>query len=319
MKLTGRLLPLTFLVLVVALPAHAQMARVEGIVRGFDGEPLQGAVLAFTQQGVDLELTAETDANGSYEMNVRTGTYRITLRVDGRALTILDGIEVTPRNAYQADFDLANSDAAREVLDAAASAEAINAALDLGRNALDAGNYDEAIEHLTLAAQSDDSQYVVLGNLAEALVGAERYDEAAENYQRAILAMALTTEPTEAASYHNNLAVSLANAGRIDEAIEALETSAQLDPAGAGSAYSNLGAVLFNRRRSAEASEAYNRSIEFDPTNAETYYQLGISYFGSNETIPDSIPVLEKYLELAPDGPNADAARQLIAAAEASR
>ena len=184
---------------------------------------------------------------------------------------------------------------------------------------MDAGNYDEAIEQLTIAAQNDASQYVVFGNLAEAFIGAERYDEAAENFQRAIQAMALDTEPTEAARYHSNLAVTLANALRIEEALAALETSAALDPVGAGPAYSNLGAVLFNRRRSAEASEAYKRSIEFDPTNAETYYQLGISYFGSNETVPNAIPVLEKYLELAPEGPNADAARQLIAAAEAAR
>jgi hypothetical protein len=36
----------------------------------------------------------------------------------------------------------------------------------------------------------------------------------------------------------------------------------------------------------------------------------------SADTIPAAIPVLEKYLELQPNGPNTEAARQLIAAAK---
>ena len=286
---------------------------------------MQGAVLVFNRQGTDLEQETETDATGSYLISVPTGTYQITLRIDGRPMTLLDGVEVTVGSEYEADFDMAElagndaNDAAREVLEANARLEATREALDLGRAALDAGNYDEAIEYLTLASENDETQHVILANLAEALIGAGRFDEAAENYNKAILVAPAEFTPTEAASYYNNMGVALGNAGRIDEAIAAVERTAELSPGSAGQAYFNLGAVLTNRGRSAEAVEAFRRSIEFDPANAEAYYQLGISYFGSSETIPDAIPVLERHLELAPDGPNAEAARQLIAAAEASR
>jgi hypothetical protein len=51
---------------------------------------------------------------------------------------------------------------------------------------------------------------------------------------------------------------------------------------------------------------------------AAAYYQLGISYFGTPATIPEAIPVLEKFLTMQPTGPDADAAKQLIEAAKAS-
>ena len=49
---------------------------------------------------------------------------------------------------------------------------------------------------------------------------------------------------------------------------------------------------------------------------AQAYYQLGISYFGSPDTIPLAIPVLQKFLEMQPAGQDAEAAKQLIEAAK---
>src|SRR6266516_3559702 len=49
---------------------------------------------------------------------------------------------------------------------------------------------------------------------------------------------------------------------------------------------------------------------------AQAYYQLGISYFGAPNTIPEAIPVLEKFLQMQPSGPDAEAAKQLIEAAK---
>ena len=67
--------------------------------------------------------------------------------------------------------------------------------------------------------------------------------------------------------------------------------------------------------RTAAASEAFKKAIEYDPEMAEAYYQLGISFFGSADTMKEAIPVLQKYLEMVPDGPNSEAAKQLIVAA----
>jgi tetratricopeptide (TPR) repeat protein len=79
---------------------------------------------------------------------------------------------------------------------------------------------------------------------------------------------------------------------------------AKLNPALAGQSYYNLGAVLTNRGRSKEAVEAFKKSIDIDPNNAKSYYQLGLAYFGTQETIPDAVPALEKFLSLESQSPD---------------
>ena len=76
--------------------------------------------------------------------------------------------------------------------------------------------------------------------------------------------------------------------------------------------------MLTNRGRTKEASDAFKKAIEYNPQMAQAYYQLGISYFGQPNTIPEAIPVLEKFLSMQPTGPDAEAAKQLIEAAKAS-
>src|SRR5215471_15269615 len=89
-------------------------------------------------------------------------------------------------------------------------------------------------------------------------------------------------------------------------------------PALAGQTYYNLGAMLGNGGKTKESVEFFKKAIEVDPKNADAYYQLGLSYFASADTIPAAIPVLQKYLDLQPNGTNAEAAKQLIATAKAS-
>src|SRR5207237_9677035 len=79
-----------------------------------------------------------------------------------------------------------------------------------------------------------------------------------------------------------------------------------------------VAAWMTNVGRSTPAWDAYKKAIEYYPQMAQAYYQLGISYFGQPNTIPEAIPVLEKFLSMQPTGPDAEAAKQLIEAAKAS-
>ena len=61
-----------------------------------------------------------------------------------------------------------------------------------------------------------------------------------------------------------------------------------------------------------QAREALLKALEAVPNHAESHYQLGIILTQQRHTIPKGVEHLKKYLELAPEGPNAEMAQLLV-------
>jgi len=217
----------------------------------------------------------------------------------------------------------------------------LNEKLLAAKQATDAGNYDAAIATLTEASQIDATRDLIWAKLGEAyLIGAskqpdaaeksKRYGEAANDYQKAIdlKQKAMDTDPKQKspdstkimAQYYNNLGQADARSGKTDDAVKSYTQAAELDPAGAGQYYYNLGATLINAGRGDEAVAAFDKAIAADPKKADAYYQKGVCLVGKATTDKDGkvTPVagtteaFNKYLELQPTGPNADAAKSML-------
>jgi tetratricopeptide (TPR) repeat protein len=323
MKLV-KTLPLLAVALLLAVPGFAQTGNLTGKVVDTDGKPMSNITISIDRQGINGHYEVKTDKNGNYlHAGLPTGNYKVSVVKDGKPLMALDG-RVNFGQDAKVDFDLKNANAApaggganneearKKIAEEKAKNEATKAAFEGARTAMAAKNYDEAIRLFKEAAEKDPTQHVIFANLADAYSQSKKYDDATAAYNKAI-----ELKPDEAA-YYNNLGIVLANANKIDEATQKLQKAAELNPAGAGQSYYNLGAVLTNKGKTKEASDAFKKAIELNPTMAQAYYQLGISYFGSPDTIPQAIPALEKFLSLQPTGPDADAAKQLIEAAKAS-
>src|SRR5215468_11267362 len=325
MKLVSKSLPVLVAALLLAIPAFAQTGNLTGKVVDTDGKPMNGVTVSIDRQGVTQHFEVKTDKNGNYvHAGLPTGQYKVSVVKDGKPMMTLDG-RVNFGQDAKLDFDLKQAAAAnaaagnagneeqrKKIAEEKAKNEAIKASFEGGRTAMAAKNYDEAIRLFKEAAEKDPTQHVIYANLADAYSQSKKYDDAAAAYDKAI-----ELKPDEAA-YYNNLGIVLANAGKIDEATQKLQKAAELNPAGAGQSYYNLGAVLTNKGKTKEAGDAFKKAIELNPSMAQAYYQLGISYFGSPDTIPQAIPALEKFLSLQPTGPDADAAKQLIEAAKAA-
>jgi len=324
MKLVRKTVPFLAVVMLFAIPAFSQTGNISGKVIDTDGKPVTGATISIDRQGITQHFEVKTDNKGQFlHAGLPTGQYKVSVLRDGKTLMTNERpVQVTFGGTASVDFDLKNAAKAaaagasdeerKKIAEEKAKAEATKASFEAARAAVTAKNYDEAIRLFKEAAEKDPTQHVIYANLADAYSQSRKYDDAAEAYKKAI-----ELKPDEPA-YYNNLGIVYGNAGKIDEATASLQKAAELNPAGAGQSWYNLGAVLTNRGRTKEAAEAFKKSIELNPSDPKAYYQLGISYFGSPDTIPQAIPVLEKFLSMQPTGPDADAAKQLIEAAKQS-
>jgi len=202
--------------------------------------------------------------------------------------------------------------------------KALNEAFNAGVDAQNAKNWDGAVQNFEKASQLDPSQNVVWGRLADSYIslagtktGAEQED--ALNKGVAAYQKAIEMKP-DAPEYHNNYALALAKQKKFPEAQAELTKAAQLDPTSAGKYYYNLGAVLVNTGQTDQAVEAFKKAIDADPNYAEAYYQYGVTLLGKASLGPDGkmVPVagtaeaFQKYLELQPNGKDAEAAKQML-------
>jgi tetratricopeptide (TPR) repeat protein len=200
----------------------------------------------------------------------------------------------------------------------------LNDSFTAGKAAMDAKNYDEAITQFTKASTIDATQAVIFSQLAQAYEGAAQAkpaeaaglrDKSYEAWKKAI-----EINPNDAA-YYNNYALALGRGKKNDEAQAAIEKAAQIDPPNAGKYYFNLGAMLTNSGQTDPACNAFKKAIDVQPDYADAQYQYGIC-LTSKATVaadgkvtppPGTVEAFQKYLELKPDGPNADSAKAMLA------
>ena len=193
-------------------------------------------------------------------------------------------------------------------------------------NALtNAGKYEAAIEKCNLAIAEDPAQwgpYQVLGGIYITL---DKPQDALESYQKGVAAAQkmLEGQPDprtkiglgQMLNAEGNLLIKLK---KYDEAIEVFSHAAESAPY-AAMPYFNLCATYYNLKRSQEAVTACDHAIASDPTLADAYFIKGSILFGQGQlehgkyTVPPgTTEALNKYLEYAPYGDHALAARDMI-------
>jgi tetratricopeptide (TPR) repeat protein len=220
----------------------------------------------------------------------------------------------------KAAYEKGNKDKAAAI----AKQKELNDSFNAGVEAQNAKNYEAAIAAYEKAAATDEKQHVVWGRLgdcyaqvAKTKAGGER-DQLLEKANAAYV-KAIEIKP-DATEYHINYAIALANQKKIPEAQTELNKAIALDPTQAGKCYYNLGAVLTNTGQTEEALTAFKKAIDADPNYADAYYQYGITLMakvtigadGKMVAAPGTSEAFNKYLQLAPDGPNAATAKEMI-------
>jgi tetratricopeptide (TPR) repeat protein len=183
---------------------------------------------------------------------------------------------------------------------------------------------DKAVTELEAAKASagekDTNLSLVWAKLGDAYDAAGRPDDAVNAYKQAL-------ELKPSADYYNNMGAILGRAGKIDEAMAAFSKSAELNPTGAAQAYRNAGITMYNVGKMKEAVEPLKKATELDPKSAQAWYLLGAALVGSMdykqvggklevEVKPGTVEAYQKALELDPNGPFGQQAKQGLEALE---
>jgi tetratricopeptide (TPR) repeat protein len=349
--------------LLFSVSCWGQTTAFEGDVKGEDGKPLVKVPVHLDRKDIKGSYKVNTDKKGHYYYGgLPLGTYKIWVEVDGKERDSVDNVRSGMGDAKVINFDLhaaasSNSDKQAEIKKAIESGgelnkditrdmspeqkaalekkikeqqatmaknKALNDAFNNGKNAIEAKQFDVAIENLEKAKEMSPDQNVIWGNLADAYAGAAKtktgdeqkalMDKGIECYKKAI-----ELKPDDAA-YHNNYALLLAQSKKTDEALAELTKAAQLDPPRAGQYYFNGGAVLVNLGQNEAAGVMFKKAIDGDANYAEAHYQYGLSLYAKATTAADGKIVppegtkeeFQKYLELKPDGPNAETAKLML-------
>ncbi len=339
-----------FAILALGLCVPSVFAQASGSVKGVckdaQGNVIADAVVVWTNMDNGQKYTLKTNKKGEYfSLGLTPGKYLVTLyrnADDMKANKELDHVKGFPVTLDENDlpFDLKKDqenaakgqglspEQLKQMQEAQAkqaketnTVKSLNEKLNAAKAAADAGDFDTAISAMNEATQMDANRDLIWSAEKQ-----KRLDSAVAAYEKAVEIKKSTTNDKDPnatknlAAYYNNLADALYKAKKIDEAVKTYELAAQADPSQVAQSYFNIGAVLTNSGRPDEANAAFDKCLAADPNRAEAYYQKGINLLGKatlqgDKTVapPGTAEAFQKYLEVAPTGPNAESAKALLA------
>ena len=330
--------------MMLVLPLYAQTGQglISGKVIGRDGMPAANIVvhidrmnsLNANQRIVAQRFDTKTGRNGGYSTNgLPPGSYQVTIDENGRPLmvkgdTVGDIITVADGREATVNFDMTKApapaaagtpggpppskealEADRKAMEEAAKNKGIrDKAFAAGKTAYAAMDYEEAVKQFAIVTVADPKQDVAFANLGNSYHQLKKDEDAVAAYQKAI-----ALKPMEAA-YQNNLGLSLGALKKLDEAKAAFEMAATLDPMKAGEYLFNEGAMYNNNNDYPKAIEAFKKTLDKDPNNKSAMLQIALSYMGTEATMPQAVPILEKFLTLKPTASDAALAQAYLEA-----
>jgi tetratricopeptide (TPR) repeat protein len=142
-----------------------------------------------------------------------------------------------------------------------------DARVNLAAIMLTRGQLADALEHLTNALEASPQHPQALETMGLAMAMSGRFADAVSYYRRATAA-----NPKSAAAWQG-LGNALLTLRRADEAVEAYQRSIELRPA--APAYHNLALALAEAGRLQEAEAASRRAIQLQPDDANAHLTLG--------------------------------------------
>jgi tetratricopeptide (TPR) repeat protein len=330
---------LLFLAATATAWSQATAGKVQGTITD-GGKPVANADVVLTNIGNGRTFKMKSDKNGQvsgvgipfgdYNEEVTAGEKRfkgqVRIQGEGGAVDSIS-VELTSGKpgAGPSKEELEKLKAERE------KGMSLNALITQYNAAQTAKNWQEAADILKKMIAAEPNRWEFQKALGDTQLNLGQYQEAADTYEKVIpLAENATKTDPKADPAKAKVAVGqmLANEGNAylklkknDKAIEAYTKAAAMDPNPA-SAYFNICATQYNTGNTQGALAACDKAIAADPNKADAYFIKGSLMLGDSKQDKDgklqapagTSEALNKYLELAPDGPHAGDVKAMLQA-----
>ncbi|MGB0551468.1 MAG: tetratricopeptide repeat protein [Alphaproteobacteria bacterium] len=168
---------------------------------------------------------------------------------------------------------------------------------DLGAVLLANGSANEALRHLRMAAELDQTDPATQFQMANAQAHIGDFTGAIENYRHCI------SKQPESHEAFNNLSFALRRDSQVPSAIAAARKSLALFP-DFTDALNNLGLALCDARQYPEAIENFRAAIEISPDNSEIVNNLGVAIH-ANGDLAEAAHIFRRVIAIRPDWPEA--------------
>lgn len=291
----------------LAISAFAQITTIEGIVKGPDGKPVQGAEVHITRTDIKGNYKTKTDKKGHYlYMGLPMGMYDVEILMDGKVVDKQGKVRTTPGDPIPVNFDLhaTQQEAAQKQQMMQKAAETgqltddmkrgmskeeiakmeksikdqseklkknkeLNDAFNEGMTALNAKQYDQAIAGFEKASAIDPNQLAVWTNLADAYV---------------------KNAATKTGPEHDT---------NLQKGLDTYAKAVAMKPDDAG-LHNNYALALAQAKKFDETQAELKKAADLDPPNGgKYYYNLGALLVNSGQTGP-AAEAFKKAIELTP-------------------
>jgi tetratricopeptide (TPR) repeat protein len=295
----------------MAAPVAAQTSEVKGRVSGPDGKPIAGAQITIASKDGTRQFKTVSRAKGEFsQARVPHGDYILTATAG--KLTQSYAIEV--KGNLDLDVKIESTEAAISKEDAARRAK-IQGMFAEGAKLSNEGKLDEALAKFEEVLVQIPQCAECYTNMGAIYMMKDDFAAAEEQYKKAI---EINPELVDA---YNGLASLYNTQKRYKEAQLMSAEAAKRGTAGGGGnagALYNQAAILWNSP-DADPDEVHDilaKAIQADPNHAEAHFLMGNVLVKQGASSGDmakfaaAADEFETYLKLAPNGPNADKARE---------
>jgi len=330
---------LLFLAAAATAWSQATAGKVQGKVTD-GGKPVADAQVTLTNIGTGRTFKMKTDKNGQfngvgfpfgdYEEEVTAGEkrYKTKVQIKGEGGAVDDVSVEMSSGKPGAGPSKEELEKMKSERDKAVGENTLIAQLN---PALQAKDWATAEPILTKLITMNPNRWDYQQALGNAQLSEGKFEEAVATYDKAIPIAENATktdpkaDPAKAKAGVSQMLTSEGNAylklKKNDKAIDAYTKAAAMDPNPA-TAYFNICATQYNTGNTQGALTACDKAIAADPNRADAYFIKGSLMLGDSKQDKDgklqapagTSEALNKYLELAPDGPHAGDVKAMLQA-----